>query len=481
MAGQAKAIAARRVRTAPPTAGPFASPSRRSVLVVSAAAVILSFFPYASIPVSTAYGLQATTALLALLAVLRPATVGVRRVAWMVIVLVVPYLLSVTLGTWFENMATPDIALKSVVTLGLAMATMLVAPVIVAQPSRLGLLLAAVVVAVAVHSSAAIVQAVSFRQGTFPFAQIFALNPSFASFKDIASDYALYVARVFGLFPEPSAMAATLGPWLLFVVVVLRRRRTVAPRSWVISRGSVRLLLWACVAAGTVLIAVSRSSYALPFAGLLMMTLMYSTNAGASAAAQRWRGLVVTGLVLVGGYAVVDILGGRASAVNHSFLTRAQSLSFGVSAWLDSGMSSIVGVGPGQSPGLVTASFQTQMSAATDRAAIYSFLLRYIAESGVLGLAAMVGMVALCAVTMHRSTGARGGYLVLAGWTVSFGTATSYEGLLALWVLAGVMLLWDHLFPGPQPPPRSTPGTMGRSRTGAARRTPSMSSAGRES
>ena len=71
-------------------------------------------------------------------------------------------------------------------------------------------------VGILVHALVGLYQLYAFSHDEFPLLAVFQ-NPSFKSMESWAVEYARYIKRPCGLFPEPSAMAASLGP---FVVVL---------------------------------------------------------------------------------------------------------------------------------------------------------------------------------------------------------------------------------------------------------------------
>ena len=99
--------------------------------------------------------------------------------------------------------------------------------------------LAAAGAAIVLHSLIGLYQLYSFSKDQFPLLFLY-VNPSFLSMEEWGHDihdYARYVKRPCGLFPEPeSAMAASLGPWIVLLAGLLLdpglRRRLGWRRAW---------------------------------------------------------------------------------------------------------------------------------------------------------------------------------------------------------------------------------------------------------
>src|SRR5205823_6259127 len=113
--------------------------------------------------------------------------------------------------------------------------------------------LAAAAAAIVVHGLVGIYQAYSFANDEFPLLFLFK-NPSFKSMEEWHQVYARYIKRPCGLFPEPSAMGASLGPWLVLLSGLLIDPAPAKALGWRGGRSAV-----AAVAGGFALVAMSRS------------------------------------------------------------------------------------------------------------------------------------------------------------------------------------------------------------------------------
>ena len=113
-------------------------------------------------------------------------------------------------------------------------------------------MLAAACAAIFVHALIGFYQVRSFSHDEFPLLFLYR-NPSFKSMEEWSRVYAVYIKRPCGLFPEPSAMAASLGAWLVLLAGLL-----LDPSTGKRSAGGGKFAVIA-LALGFVLVALSRS------------------------------------------------------------------------------------------------------------------------------------------------------------------------------------------------------------------------------
>jgi hypothetical protein len=294
--------------------------------------------------------------------------------------------------------------------------------------------------AIVVQAALGAYQVVAFARSEFPFADLMNTNPGQALIAQDPDTYAEYVKRPFGLFAEPSAMAACVGPWLVVIArAVFSRSSGVArPRTWVLALA---------LASGLWLVVVSKSGMAVP---IVVGTALTGCAAGFSA---RRRGIATRAAALVLGGAValasVTWLTQNASSrfdlsENDSWQARLESLQVGVrslAASLDSKESLLGGVGPGQAYFAVNSS-DRRYQAGHSVTAVWSVGLNYALENGLLGIVAML-WVAACAVwSIWASRDRFVGAVCAAMWLTGILFATSYIGQPALWTGLATLLSW---------------------------------------
>jgi hypothetical protein len=294
--------------------------------------------------------------------------------------------------------------------------------------------------AILVHAALGAYQVFAFERSEFPFADLMNTNPGMALVAQDPATYAEYVKRPFGLFAEPSAMAACVGPWLVVI------SRAVFSRSGGGSRRRT-LVLALALASGLWLVVVSKSGMSAPIvAGTALTALAAAFSWRRHSVATRAAGLVLGGAIAVGS---LMWLSENASArfdlpENDSWQARLESLKVGVrslAASLDSRDSFLGGVGPGQAYFAVNSS-DRRYQAGHDVTAVWSVGLNYALESGLLGVAAML-WVAACAVwSIWASRDRFAGAVCAAVWLTGIFFATSYAGQPALWTGLAALLSW---------------------------------------
>ena len=79
--------------------------------------------------------------------------------------------------------------------------------------------------------------------------------------------------------------------------------------------------------------------------------------------------------------------------------------------------------------------------------AIWSVAVEYYAETGLLGAAALLAVLAMAVGAIARSSAVLLGLCALGSWLVGVVVTTSYVSLSPVWLFLGVVLSWDRLFP----------------------------------
>ena len=301
-------------------------------------------------------------------------------------------------------------------------------------------------VAVIVHSILGFYQVYAFSHDQYPFLFLYR-NPSFKEMETWAEVYALYVKRPCGLFPEPSALASAVGPWLVLIAGVLLdpvARARYCPKIgplWVY--GLAALL-------GFVLIALSRS-------GLTPLILIAVIIAAVSQSRAIYRslgpGAFVAGLgflaVTFGALVyVLAVVGDNLDArIDSSWGIRTMSIVTGLTANTEP-LDLVFGVGPGQSTAIVRKILGgVPLSKGQDDMAIWSLSVTYYMESGALAALAMLMVLMMILHSIARSAAWVLGLVSLAVWTFAVTLTTSYPHLSSIWLFLGALLEWDAIFP----------------------------------
>lgn len=264
--------------------------------------------------------------------------------------------------------------------------------------------------AIIIHAGFGLVQFLEFRHGSFPLLSLFH-NRSFADIQSINTDYVTYIHRPFGIFPEPSAMAASLGPFLLLIF----------DRLTSVSRP--RPLDLIAFATGSALMLISASVFNLAYWPLVVLMILRRRRLYISEIAVG--GALLAGFIWVAGSITRDVTGVGANA---SFQGRLQSIWDGLSLLTSTAHGLAVGYGPASS---VSALQQHGYQSV----AIYSIAVTQLAELGLLAILVWLSLGRALRGQVGR------GWPPMVGWIVAVVGVTGYTALLPIWVF--VLLISD--------------------------------------
>ena len=400
--------------------------------------VLSCFAPYPALAIGTSNGLQLSQAL-ALASV--PALVAGRpgRTFLAFVALLTPIVTAAFVATLRPATPEPAVLLKEAVALGLALVPLWPACWLADRRRfRDALVLAAV--AVLAHSLLGAYQVYSFGHDEFPLLWLYR-NPSFKDMAEWAPVYALYIKRPCGLFPEPSAMAASLGPWLVLLCGWLAGSAPGMPAG-----RRARRLTAAAVAGGFLLLAASRSGSALAVMAGVLVAL---TGRERAPGRGRWLalGAVVAATAGVVGFLLVQLGSSLEQRVESSWGMRSQSIVVALTA-NTTPLEMVFGVGPGQSTPIVRVLMNgVPRPKDQDDMAVWSLPATYYMEHGMVGAVVLLTILGAAVRAILRSSAAPLGLGALGSWLVGVGVTTSYMALPPVWLFLGMALSWDRVFP----------------------------------
>jgi len=354
--------------------------------------------------------------------------------------LVLPMLLSSILWIVVFGDVDNSLVMKSLLVETVAILPLVVAGVAVARGAHKALF-AGVATAILTHAVIAAYQFFAFQRGEFPLLSLFQ-NPSFLQ---PTEDYARYVHRITGLFPEPSAMAASIGPWLiLFAGVAVKGSRSLS--------GLPKTLFAIVAAAGVAMVLLSATGYSIVLIAILFLLFAIGLIAWSDALRGGRRILVAATLVCAVATAIfvaAQSLQPRLDNVDGlSWSSRAASMKLGLASLVSTPRNVVAGVGPGMSTAWMerTAASEASFGKATV-VAVWSVCIRYMCETGLLSLLAIGLVLSLSVRAVRRSSERLIGTAALAAWMVSIALTTSYVEMEGMWLFLGLLLSWDGVFP----------------------------------
>lgn len=394
--------------------------------------------PYPAIPIGNSTGLQAGSILAIFFIVTLHSRLLKRNVrAWLV--LCIPLIASTFFGSFF-GVHTPSLTNGLAVSIAWSLFTLPLAVTGSFVFRNVSALLVGVSFGVLLHVSIGVYQVFSFQHEVFPLIWLYQ-NPSFSAFdQDFAQTVALYIQRPFGLFPEPSAMATSIGPWLLlffaYSLNLLPFRSTLKSEKWTM------LCVTSAFIGGVWLLFTSRSGAALIISpALLVFFAMFLLKNSRSAISAYFGiiGLCVFSALIAGtAYVALEDRVVANFATDSSWSLRFQSIIGGFNLVTERNWYSwITGVGAGQS------SLLMQSNLGLD--AVWSVVFSYFIENGILGFLCWSVLVLFVTTAIWKSPARTVGLILLGFWLLSFTLVTSYFSLLSAWSFLGLLLNWDHL------------------------------------
>jgi hypothetical protein len=409
--------------------------SRQTLQVYVGVMAFFCFMPYPAMNVGGTSALQIGN-LLTFLACLPIVQMAWRRwplYAYPLIVL--PLLLSAA-KIILTGQGDIDLCLKAVMIWmisGLALiATQLWAPQFALE------LLCGIAVATVVHVGVGVWQFYSFDQGQLPVAWIY-VNQSFLSVQENADRIAQYTQRPFGLFPEPSAMACSLAPFVVFwmsqMCGLVRLRRE--PNRWQ------RRLFAVAALGGLGLIILSQSGHAaMTVASVMLLAAIWLIRCRATkrnyVIIVAILGVVLPLLLWAVSAALSTRLGGDSEMGNASWEERSTSLVVGFNQVINGGaITALFGLGVGMSGPIVYHLTRIE--------AVFSVLLVYVYETGLVGVA-VVAWIAHHMMVLWKALGYDLTFLLFAGlWLLGVTVTTSYAQLLTNWLALGWLTTWPAI------------------------------------
>jgi len=402
-----------------------------------------SMFVFPAIPIGHTQAIDATLVLTAALVLFHPRIIF--GASFPLLLLVMLPLVQSALATLSAGTAiNPGIMPKTLVSYFLCYFP-LVSGCELMRAGRLREVVLGVSFALPVHALVAVYQMISFdRLGTLPLLDLMATNPGMVMTSETAAEYAEFVQRPFGLFAEPSAMAACVGPWLLLVLIFMANQdRWPALR---VHRGILALAL----IAGCFLMAVSQSGQAVIIVAGTVVALLASFAGKEDAPARRsrfWVLAAVAGLVVATATALKLSFSGVVDArTDASWEVRFNAFGFLPNALLHDVWTFLFGVGPGECYSMIQANALFAQNLPPKVGAVWSVTGGYVAETGVLGLFC-IGVIAwLAAVSIWRSTARTVGIVCGLVWFTGILLATSYIAQPSIWFFLAVLLNWSEQF-----------------------------------
>jgi hypothetical protein len=331
-----------------------------------------------------------------------------------------------------------DLSLSFKSILVWAMSTLTIIATQLYAPRHYLAILTGLAVATILHVTVGVWQWYAFANGQFPLVELYSSNPSFLSVVENARTMAKWEARPFGIFPEPSAMSCSLAPWVLFWtahlcgIIKLCRQ----PTAW-------QNALFAVAAVGALsLIILSRSGHAaFTLAAAVVFGAIWLARSKATfrtyVALLTVFGLIMPIVLYLAAIALSDRMGGDKMG-NSSWEERSSSLVIGFKLLVGGGAGRLFfGVGPGLTTPILQGVYNLE--------AVWSVLLTYVYETGIIGLLVMCWLAGLLIRVWKVQRFDLAYAAIVAVWLVGATVTTSYDQLLSLWLTLGWLTVWPQI------------------------------------
>lgn len=304
-------------------------------------------------------------------------------------------------------------------------------------------LLIGVFFAISLHSVIGLVQQYEYLSEDFPLLDLY-INPSFAPLDEgnvSWQTYAYYTKRSFGLFPEPSAMFASLGPWMVllgFLALTVRKGLYDAHHTKL-------FWLWVVFLLGLSLIAFGRSGGTFSLiAGLSPAMFVYIKKISLSPNfSEKLKAILLSAFAVLVLYALFALNEDRIYAElqnDGSWEERASSIQYGFTSLVAGDfLDFLFGYGLGQ--------VAPMTMAATGATSVHSLVGSYIMGTGMVGATALFSVFLYIVNKIHHSNERMLGYSIYFVWFFCANLVSGYYQLLSMWMMLGLLANWQQLHP----------------------------------
>jgi hypothetical protein len=429
----------------------------RALALATAIFGFCAFMPYAAMAVGSHTAIQTGNVLATVMALPALLIVWRNRPLWIYPALIAPLVLSMVA----VGMTGGDISLsfKSLLLWALSALTLVVVQVF--GPGFFLHLLTGVAVAAICHVIVGFWQLVAFQQGYFPL-DWFYVNASFLSVQENIEIIVRYIQRPFGLFPEPSAMSASLAPFVLLWMAMLGGLVKLRQQP-----SRLQSILFTTAAVGSLgLMIISRSGHtAMTLAAGLALAAVWFKRSRATRgnviAILLTLGVVIPMIIYFAADALDDRMGGSQMG-NSSWAERSSSMLIGVKLLGRGGvLAGLFGLGTGMMSPLMQKLYHLE--------AVWSITLTYLYETGAVGAFAFFFVARAILRTWRASRFDLVFAAILFVWLVGVTITTSYVQLLPIWVCLGMLTIWNTII---EPAATPTPALPRQARASAPTEAP---------
>lgn len=391
------------------------------------------FTPYPAIPVGNYTGIQVAHILTIFFLFVYGADIaGAKKVILIYSFLMIPPIISFALDP--SNV----INLNATIALALALLVIVVASHFIISSFHMCVYGAAV--AIGLHGIVGLVQQYFYLSERFPLLELY-INPSFAPIDDGITwqIYAFYTKRSFGLLPEPSAMFASIAPWLVLITALL-----FDPKSAIRSRISVDKWMYLVFALGFILVFFGRSGGTpVLILGVAPIIFRYTVTNLKTGSLKGWLAFlfVLILFVSISFFIYFDLQDRVSDEVQKagSWEERMATIAYSFQALFEGDLlDALFGFGMGAT---------SQMTlAATGSPGVHSWIFGYMMGTGVVGFLCLLSVLYVVFLSIFQSKTSALGIGIFIIWLFCATVVTGYLQLLAMWGMFALLINWKQLF-----------------------------------
>lgn len=401
------------------------------------------FFPYPAIPIGKTTGMQVSQ-ILALIYFPFLIFRFSKKYYWATILILGPLLISAVINEITMSTISSMIMLKTIASRILIFMVFFVGGNLIKKGNIQNLLYGASW-AIFIHSLIGFFQIICFKLNVFPLKMaILYQNPTFPISQKTISTYVLYIKRPMGLFPEPSAMASSIGPWIVLLVGII-----LYPDFFTGLTRKYRIFFIIVSIASLIVIIFSKSGYIFGLFLCLFLLLIPKLYLSLKNiwSIKKILFILISISTIIGTAIVGFIIFKERSGINNlSWQMRFSSLNIGNSILFKDIKEFLFGLGTGQSHLHLVMNLPYYDKNGIH--AIWSILINYFAETGVIGIIASIILLLIILHAILHSPGiARWiGLVSLFAWLFGITFTTSYWCLFSIWLFLALLLSWDVFF-----------------------------------
>jgi hypothetical protein len=395
----------------------------------------LVFFPEPAIPISNYFGLQfgQIAGIIILLLFGLSYLSQILTKAWFI--LIVPPVMAILVAYIFRSDSYDlQIPFKGVIVFAIYLFPIVISGLFLKECKYE--LLMGVILAVIIHGFVGAIQLYAFPRAIFPFRWLYN-NPHFALPENVIYRGEFY--RVFGLFPEPSVLAASMAHWVLLFIAIHLNIGNIRVG---LTNNQIRLII-SGMYSGLFLMIFTGSGH-LVFFVIGLLSLLYISSRTSKKLfklsvfinTKLFQILLV--LVILASFLLITERGGR--QYSGSWSSRMGSIIIGLNNWINSDLIHVIfgQLDEGIKNVYIPGSFHQGI--------VWSVMAQSIISYGVIMVLSWLYIIRKCYCSIKRSSLSGVGLVFGGVYFLGLMFTSSYAAEMSQWLTLSWLLYWDRIF-----------------------------------